>query len=182
MNGIPKRRFGHPTWWQIEYDMFSKFIPNGRVINKVNSFVRENNICNISSMHIRMTDLQTIMPARKKISLSGFFTFVEEAPHPVFLMTGCVGCTLALDLVSSLHSCLIYLPSSLMYSDDPHTQILFIEKYGRKIVVYDKVGTSEDLNRTSETLSPVRYTTLEVCLFCRNHSTLNFASIPLFSF
>jgi hypothetical protein len=125
MNGIPKRRFGHPTWWQIEYDMFSKFIPNGRVINKVNSFVRENNICNISSMHIRMTDLQTIMPARKKISLSGFFTFVEEAPHPVFLMTGCVGTRSSIipPLLSNLSSLFSYVFRRSAYPDTIYRKV-----------------------------------------------------------
>lgn len=132
MNDIPKNRFGYPTWAQIEYNSYAQFIPLPRIVEKVDAFVARRNICNCTSMHIRMTDLNALMPPRKRISLNGFFSFVEYQDSPVFLMT-----------------------------DDPKTQKLFLDKYGsEKILVYDRVGTEEDIQR-SETTEPIRYTTLE---------------------
>ena len=134
MNNIPKRRYGLPTWWQVEYNMFSEFVPTQRVLEKVYDFTEKYNVCNISSMHIRLTDLNAIMPPRKKVSLNGFYSFVESQIDPVYLMT-----------------------------DDPGTQEHFLNKYGRdKIIVYDQVGKGL-INKTDIPLItlPIRYTTLE---------------------
>lgn len=88
MNSIPRNRFGWLTWHQAEYEQYTSFYPHSRIMDKVESFVQHWNICNISSMHIRLTDLNALMPARKRISLSSFFAFVEGTDHPIFLMTG----------------------------------------------------------------------------------------------
>lgn len=137
MNHIPKNRFGFPSWQQIEYNTFSQFTPHARIMEKINKFVDLHNVCNISSMHIRLTDLNALMPARKKISLQSFINFVESSPvYPIFLMT-----------------------------DDPKTQQYFIEKYGlKKIIVYDQVGEGLDPNQMAAVeheTTPIRYTTLE---------------------
>lgn len=66
MNNIPKNKFGMPSWNQIEYKMYSRFVPNREVMAKVNSFVNTHRICNASAMHIRVTDLAVHMARKKK--------------------------------------------------------------------------------------------------------------------
>jgi hypothetical protein len=61
MNDIPKNRFGFPTWGQIEYNMYSRFIPTNVIMVAVEDFVYKHNICNSSAMHIRVTDLAVHM-------------------------------------------------------------------------------------------------------------------------
>ena len=50
MNNIPKRRYGFPTWSQIEYNMFSKYVPLQRIVDTVEKYVQEHQICKLSSM------------------------------------------------------------------------------------------------------------------------------------
>lgn len=114
MNGIPKSKFGHLTWGQIEYLMYSKFYPVREVMIKVNEFVEKHNICNSSSMHIRQTDLDKVI--KRKLSIDIYFRFVESRPldEKVFLLT-----------------------------DNPETQRLFQSKYGNsRIIVFDAIKES----------------------------------------
>ena len=50
MNNIPKRRYGFPTWSQIEYNMFSKYVPLQRIVDTVEKYVQEYQICKLASM------------------------------------------------------------------------------------------------------------------------------------
>lgn len=113
MNGVPRSRFGHPSWGQIHYLMFSRFHPTREVMSKALSFVERHHMCNNSAMHLRTTDLDSIMPSKKKINLQAYFKFVESKPpeEKVFLLT-----------------------------DDPRTQRLFLGKYGtKKILVFGDI-------------------------------------------
>jgi hypothetical protein len=90
--------------------MFSRFHPTREVMSKALSFVERHHMCNNSAMHLRTTDLDSIMPSKKKINLQAYFKFVEsKSPdEKVFLLT-----------------------------DDPRTQRLFLGKYGaKKILVF----------------------------------------------
>lgn len=117
-NGIPKSKFGFPTWGQIEYNMHSRFLPTQAVMSKVVAFVRKHKICQSSSMHIRMTDMsQHMKKKRKSVNLSSYFDFVESRPkdEAVYLLT-----------------------------DNAETQQLFLQKYGSdKILVYNKISTTQ---------------------------------------
>ena len=118
MNNIPKSKFGHPSWSQIEYNMYSRYIPNREVMNKVEKYVKMNNMCNASAMHVRITDLAIhLQRKRKHISLESYFNYVEsrEIDEPVYLLT-----------------------------DNPETQKLFLDKYGdKKILVYERIIDSK---------------------------------------
>jgi hypothetical protein len=132
MNKIPKNRFGFPSWTQIETQMYMKFNPTKVLMQKIKRYVQIHNICQASAMHIRLTDLNAVMPAKKRISVSNFYSFVEEQPSVVFLIT-----------------------------DDPFAQSHLIEKYGKeKIIVYRNItGTSRpDYIKDTDAF---RFTTLE---------------------
>ena len=118
MNHIPKSKFGYPTWNQIHYQMYSKYYPTREVMLKASNFIERYNICNSSAMHLRTTDLDKIMPSRKKTNLQHYFKFVESRPigEKVFLLT-----------------------------DDPKTQRMFIHKYGKnKIIVYRDIKEAHE--------------------------------------
>lgn len=113
-NGIPKNRAGSPTWSQIEYSMYSRYVPTREVMAKVAAFVARHRVCNASAMHIRMTDLDSAVGERKRTNLQAYMRFVEARPpaEPVYLLT-----------------------------DNPETQRLFLDKYGRaKILVYEEIA------------------------------------------
>jgi hypothetical protein len=115
MNGISKNRFGQPTWSEAERKMYRRFIPNREIFDEVSRFVSKHNVCNISAMHIRTTDLNRLLVHSRKrpVSIEPYYHFVESLPHdePVFLLT-----------------------------DSPDTQQSFIEKYGsKKILVYSLI-------------------------------------------
>lgn len=144
-NGIPKNRFGYPTWTEIEYRMFSRYVPVREVMLKVNDYVRLHNICNCSAMHIRSTDLDMVMGERKRTHLPSYYHFVESRPpeEPVFLLT-----------------------------DSPETQQHFLTKYGRnKILVYHDIDPvskqkplvikSDNYATSGNLTADHRYTTLE---------------------
>jgi len=119
MNNIPKNKFGMPSWNEIEYKMYSRFVPNREVMTKVNAFVTKHRICNASAMHIRVTDLAVHMARKKKgVNINAYVEFVESRPaeEPIYLLT-----------------------------DNPTTQRLFLEKYGRKkILVYEDIKGNEE--------------------------------------
>lgn len=114
MNGVPKIRFGYPTWAQIEYAMYSKFIPTKEIMMRVDEYVNEHNVCNITSMHIRTTDLATHMARKRQhVNLQAYYDHVDSVPvnESVYLLT-----------------------------DNPTTQKLFLDKYGsNRILVYRNI-------------------------------------------
>lgn len=138
MNGIPKSRYGHPTWQQIEYQMYSRFIPRVEILKKVYDYVEKYNICNSYAMHIRITDLEIhLKRKRKSISIQSYYEFVDSLfqNESVFLLT-----------------------------DNPDTQQMFLNKYGsQKILIYSTVHNSSDslISRTKEIPEDYRFTTLE---------------------
>ena len=114
MNDIPKSRFGMPSWNEMEYRMYSRFVPTREVMDKANSYIKKYNICNSSSMHIRLTDLSTHLSKKKKhVNIQSYMDFVDSLgkDETVYLLT-----------------------------DNPNTQKLFLDKYGRqKILVYNEI-------------------------------------------
>lgn len=115
MNGIPKNRFGQPTWSEAERMMYRRYIPNREISDEVSRFVSKHNVCNISAMHIRTTDLNRLLvhSNKKPVSIEPYYHFVNSLPpdEPVFLLT-----------------------------DSPDTQQAFIDKYGsKKILVYSLI-------------------------------------------
>lgn len=118
MNNIPKGRFGLPTWAEAERKMYSRYIPTRDIMIKATKFVDKYNICNSSAMHMRTTDLDKMMPERKRTNFQQYFRFVESRPleEKVFLLT-----------------------------DDPKTQRIFLNKYGAgKILVYSDIAEAND--------------------------------------
>ena len=117
MNNIPKNKFGRATWGDIEYMMYSKFAPTAAIMRQVDEFVSSHNICNMSAMHIRATDLAKHMARKKQaVNIQTYYDFVDRLPteEPVYLLT-----------------------------DNPETQHAFLTKYGRKkILVYAEITPS----------------------------------------
>lgn len=71
MNNIPKNRHGFPTWPQIEFNMYSRYLPLRRISHIVEKFVRRHNICNSTAMHIRTTDLERMVMKKKQKQRQG---------------------------------------------------------------------------------------------------------------
>lgn len=111
-NGIPKNKFGFPTWREIEYKMYSLFYPIKEIMLQVSAFVRSHDICNCSAMHLRTTDLDKIMGEKKHLNIKSFMKFVESRPseEKVYLLT-----------------------------DNPDIQNLFIDKYPSKIIFFKRM-------------------------------------------
>ena len=65
-NGIPRNKFGQPSWGQIEHGMYSRFHPTQSVMKKVFDFVKKYRICDCSAMHIRLTDMSQHMKKKRK--------------------------------------------------------------------------------------------------------------------
>lgn len=110
MNGIPKNKFGHPSWSTIERNMYTRYVPVREAMLKVGAYVARYNVCNCSAMHIRQTDMDSGLGERRRTNLQAYFRFVEGRPpeEPVYLLC-----------------------------DSPQTQRLFLDRYGRgKILVY----------------------------------------------
>lgn len=118
MNGIPKNRFGSPKWSTIEYNMYSRYTVTREVMNKVTAFVQAHNVCSISAMHLRATDLSIHLARKNKgVNIASYYAFVESRPadEPVFLLT-----------------------------DNPDSQKLFLDKYGpKKILVYSLIPSAD---------------------------------------
>lgn len=118
MYDIPKNRYGHESWNDIERRMYSKFVPTREVMAKAARFVEKYNMCNSSAMHMRTTDLDKNLPKRIRLSINNYFKFVDSRPaeEKVFLLT-----------------------------DDPKTQRIFLDKYGKdKIIVYSEIAEEKD--------------------------------------
>ena len=132
MNGIPKNRYGHPTWGQIEHNMYSKFIPTPRIKYMASEFIKKYDICNVAAMHLRLTDLEDQIKAKRKahrgINIEAYMEFVEKQ-EKVFLLT-----------------------------DNPDTQKLFMDKFPDKIIVYDRISPKDNI---TEKPVDFRYTSLE---------------------
>lgn len=115
MNGVPRNK---PRWSSIEYSMYSRYSPNREVMNKVTAFVQAHNVCSISAMHLRTTDLSIHLARKNKaVNIDSYFAFVESRPvdEAVFLLT-----------------------------DNPDSQKLFLDKYGpKKILVYSVIPTTD---------------------------------------
>jgi hypothetical protein len=122
MNGIPKNRFGFPSWTEIEQRMYAKYFPRRELMFKALSFIARHNICNASAMHIRETDLglhlQRQSQGRRRVPMSreAYAQFVQSRPReePIYLLT-----------------------------DNFDAQEYFLEKFGReKILVFERIAST----------------------------------------
>ena len=150
MNNIPKSRHGFPTWNEIEYRMYSRYFAKPRIMQTVEAYVQQYNVCQSSAMHIRTTDMQKSLESkhRRTTNMEAYFHFVESRPpqEPVYLLT-----------------------------DSPQTQATFLSRYGpQKILVYavipnitapapPTISTTESTSVVASSALPTdyRYTTLE---------------------
>lgn len=122
MNGIPKGRFGLPSWGEIEYKMHSRYYPRREIMFLALQYIEKYNICNATAMHIRQTDMALSVErksnGRRKMSIHGYVKFVESRPpdEPVFLLT-----------------------------DSPETQQYFLNHFGpKRILVYSLMNESSN--------------------------------------
>ena len=109
-----------PYRFSLDIKLWTQLTPVQSIEDRVNAYVKENNICGITAMHIRKTDLEETLLHKKRTSIVKFFEWVESQPpaEPVYLLT-----------------------------DNPTTQSLFLQKYGGdKIKVYKNM-TAEGLQR-----------------------------------
>lgn len=114
MNEIPRNRRGLPNWNEIEYNMYSRYIPTKEIMYKALEYIEKHNICNASAMHIRETDLKAeAYQGKKRFSLTPYVKFIHSRPitEKVFLL-----------------------------SDNPATQSFFIREFGpEKILIYSSM-------------------------------------------
>ena len=124
-NGVPKNRWGSPSWHEIEVKGYSLIIPKRSIMIKVQEFVKKYDICNSSSMHIRTTDLaKKLAASRKHLNIGSYENFVryQQDNKPVFLMT-----------------------------DSPEAQSNFINQFGAsKILTYHTIPGLADQVKVSE--------------------------------
>ena len=136
MNHVPKARYGFPTWHDIEYRMYARYIPNRDITSKVELFVKQFNICNCSAMHIRATDLAVQLAKKKKpLHIESYYHFVETRlpSEPVYLLT-----------------------------DSPVMQRQFLEKYGsKKIIVFEVIPMPPPITTNETVPEDRRFTSLE---------------------
>jgi hypothetical protein len=115
---IPRRRRGHPTWGEIKLLMHGRFYPRRELMWKAIQFIKEHSVCNASAMHIRQTDLHTLIGRKKITAIYKYMEFVESRPieEPIFLLT-----------------------------DNFETQQFFRNHYGpKKILIYSWINTTEN--------------------------------------
>ena len=102
-------------------------------MQKVKAFVEKYNVCKAASMHLRLTDLEEEIKAKKKqhrgINVEAYMNFVESH-EKVFLLT-----------------------------DNPDTQREFLDKFPSKILVYNRIESVG--SDTSTRPKDFRYTSLE---------------------
>ncbi|RYY85344.1 hypothetical protein EON63_07590 [archaeon] len=116
MNQIPRTRFGQPSWHDIETRMYSRYVFQRELLFRAYAFIRKHDMCSMSAMHIRETDLSLHLQRqsggrRRGVTRESYMQFVEAAQGLVFLMT-----------------------------DNPSTQQFFLQKYGHeKILVYESM-------------------------------------------
>lgn len=124
-NGVPKNRWGQPTWHEIEVKGYSLIIPKRSIMIKVEEFVKKYDICNSSSMHIRATDLaKRLAASRKHLNIGSYENFVryQQDNKAVFLMT-----------------------------DSPEVQSNFINQFGAsKVLTYHKIPGLNDQFKVSD--------------------------------
>lgn len=113
VNLLVKRR----TWWNIELTYWEQLVWIREIEERVETFVNNHAICNMTSMHIRKTDMDLELSAKKRSGYDHYFKWVDTRPvgEPVYLMT-----------------------------DNPGTQRTFLDKYGtEKIRVYANISFPE---------------------------------------
>mmetsp|Transcript_9311 Transcript_9311/g.13934 ORF Transcript_9311/g.13934 Transcript_9311/m.13934 type:complete len:348 (+) Transcript_9311:2406-3449(+) len=87
VNLVVKKR----AWWNIQLRLWENIIPTREIEEKVEDYVKLHNVCNMTSMHIRKTDLDLDLQRtpKKLISYDLFYRWVEKqkTTEPIFLMT-----------------------------------------------------------------------------------------------
>jgi hypothetical protein len=103
--------YSFQDWNFRKRELYRQLTPTYLIERISNQFVKENNICNASAIHVRHTDLQTLLTSMQlqPTSDEDFDRFISSRPsgERVFLMT-----------------------------DDYHTQDLYLEKYAEKIIIF----------------------------------------------
>lgn len=106
--------------FKLDSQLWALLTPIQSIEDQVNDYVDRNNICSITAMHIRKTDLEDRLLAKRRTAIQKFFDWVESQPpaEPVYLLT-----------------------------DNPETQLLFLRKYGIEKIKVFKIFTQLDLQR-----------------------------------
>lgn len=150
VNFVVKKR----TWWNIEMTYWKKLKWVREVDIRVENYVARHSVCNITSMHIRRTDMDLALDHKKRMSYTHYYRWIAALPdtQPVFLMT-----------------------------DNSASQLHFQEKYGAdRILVYANISSpntptvpqtaSNETGTNSTNTVPIklavdhRFTTLEHAL------------------
>lgn len=86
---VPKNRFGFMTWWDIQMINYALLRPTANIQKKANDYIILHNICNTSAMHLRQTDMHSILPPKKRASIESFDRFISNRndDEKLFLMT-----------------------------------------------------------------------------------------------
>lgn len=132
-----------PYRFSLDVKLWAQLTPIQSIEDKVNAYVKENNICGITAMHIRKTDLEETLLHKKRTNIVKFFNWVESQPpaEPVYMLT-----------------------------DNPNTQSLFLQKYGgAKIKVYKNM-TAEGLQRPINDTTKLILVRQNYSVEARNHN------------
>lgn len=116
VNWIVKKR----TWWHIELSYWELLKPRAEVEEIVEKYVADHRVCNITAMHIRKTDLEHELTAKKRSGYQLYYNWIYKQPpqDQVYILT-----------------------------DNPTTQQHFFEMFGGdKIIVYANISSPTGLD------------------------------------
>ena len=115
--------------------IYKMFIPVDKIYNEVVRFVVLNNICNMSAIHVRRTDMELTHRRRSVTTDEELFEFIESTPkeEKVFLM-----------------------------ADNKASRELFIKKYPAKLLVYSNFESDEKSISIGGRHTPLSYAITEM--------------------
>lgn len=143
-------------WWHAEIQLYEQLQLTKEIEIIVENFVREHNVCNMTSMHIRKTDMDIELPEKKRSGYELYYSWVEKQKkdEPIFLIT-----------------------------DDPKTQLHFVMKYGPDKIKFYKNMTdpSTDARLNSLTNGPRAHTAVDQLPLAVDHrfTTLEHAIVDV---
>ena len=109
-------------WYNIQKDFYQKLLPIDSILVNATKFIRAHNICNASAMHLRQTDLALLL-GNRATGYEKMERFLKSRPldEIIYFMT-----------------------------DNRQAQLLFMRKYGTRIVVYREIADENFSNYVND--------------------------------
>ena len=100
-----------------ETQLYRNFIPTREILRSVDKFLFDIDVRNLSSMHLRQTDMHAVLSSKQRATDASYDRFIDTRPanEKIYLL-----------------------------SDNPFGQKRFLDKYGDRIIVYKKIIISSN--------------------------------------